>query len=129
MADVTDRAFLKSVQAMIAEPDNEDIAVTSMTEIAPGMLLCRETDGEWVVYVNLEMYQRNPDFTPDLHLRERNLMPENIGIVQNECAFSIQVKALARSMVIKKNCRNARLLQPKYPRLGTDITKQSSTLK
>jgi hypothetical protein len=53
---VTDKRFLKAVSEVIDEPGT-DVAVVYLAEIAPGILLARETDGEVVVYVNLKTYK------------------------------------------------------------------------
>lgn len=99
-----DKQFLKAVSEVIDEP-RTDVAVTYLAEIAPGMLLACETDGEVVVYVNLKIYKQNPRWDSEKgHLRERNALPEDIGAVQFVLIRSLHdMVRRAGAMVVQKN--------------------------
>ena len=104
MNKVVDEDFLAAVSKIIDRPGTE-VAANFLAEIAPGMLLAREIDGEVLVYVNLKTYKQNPEYDPEIgNLRERNLLPEDMGVVQNVMEHSlIGICTLARRMVVKKN--------------------------
>jgi hypothetical protein len=101
---VADKQFLKAVSGVVDVPGT-DVAVTYLAEVAPGMLLAQETDGEVVVYVNLKTYKQNPHFARYKgHLRERNNLPQDIGIVQNVLTQSLHdMVRRANAMVLQKN--------------------------
>ncbi len=96
---VVDQKFLDSVRAVIMSPGNEDIAVEYMAEIAPGLIVAREVDGECIVYVNLETYKSDI-----VNLRERDAMPDGIGVFQNMMIHLTDIIIrLAREALFKKD--------------------------
>ena len=102
--EVNDKKFLAAICQIVDKPGT-DVAVDYLAEVAPGIFLARETDGEVIAYVNLNTYQQSPDFDPDIsNLRERNLLPEDMGVVQAVMLRSLPVIIdLAKRMVVQKN--------------------------
>lgn len=101
---VEDVSFLNDVLAVVDQP-GADLAVIYLAEVAPGILAVIESDREVVLYVNLNTYEHHPDWNLSVgNLRERNVLPPNIGAVQAVTIFNIPNMILyANAMVVKKS--------------------------